>query len=475
MNGFRTFLLWLALATLHTWFFYEQTLGFNAMLFSVILVMTVTWYHGLVREKMWWFAAGGHLVSSIAVAWHGSSESAIVYYFSSFLLAGSVFAVRSSLPVALLNGMAGSFGAAFVARLPVFFNFLTKKGIGRSLIAVLSKRSAYLYATPAGVTLIFYLFYSAANPDFSLNISLPEWDIDLGFLMYFLLGVVILCPLFFTWGFKMYVELDSSKPDILTRIRGKRKFSEKLGLLHENKQGVIMFTMLNLLILAFLGFNVLQMLIPSFIKSTLNHSEQVHQGFETLIISIVAAILLIMYYFRANQNFYQRKTRLVQLAATWILLNGLLALFTCYKNVLYVASFGLTYKRIWVFIGITLTMIGLYLTLSKINNLKTNWYLMRQNSWVLYFMFCSYVLVDWDRLITWYNPNYAQFLDLEYIAGLGETKLPYLLELVENKDPRVLSYENKIVAMKSRIQFSKDSWQSQTLDNQWLKREMAEY
>jgi len=473
MIRFRTCLLWFALTILHTWFFFEESLGFNALLFSVIVVTVLTWYHGLQKEKMWWYAACGHIVSSVAVAWHGTSESELVYYISGFLLAGSVFAVRSSLPVALLNGILGSFGVGFFAWLPDFFKTFKNRGAGSSAISLFTQRRAYLYAAPAGVTLIFYWFYSAANPDFFLNIDFPELNINFYLLSYFLLGGVLLCPLLFTWGLKNVVEWDSGKPDTLKRLRGKSRTFGKLGLKSENSQGVIMFSMLNILIIIFLGFNVLQIFIPALVGERQNHSEQVHQGFETLIISIVIAILLIMYYFRANQNFYSHKARLVRLATAWIVLNGLLALFTCYKNMLYVNHFGLTYKRIWVFIGIALTITGLLLTLSKIKDLKTNWYLVRQNSWVLYFMFCSYVLVDWDRLITWYNPNYAELLDVEYIFGLGNSKIPYLRELVRNKDPRIMDYEDRIVFAKLGISSRKNTWQSQTVDSQWLDREIA--
>jgi len=473
MIRFRTYLLWLGLIALHTWLFFKHSLGLNALLFSSVLVMLITWHHGLQKEKTWWMAVVGHLFISVAVFWHGSDAAIVGYQFSSLLLAGFVFSVRSSLPIALLNGIGGSSLLAFVAWFPVVAEDIKTGSASMSFMKHLAFRKAYFYVAPITVTLIFYFLYSIANPDFFLEFSFPEWEIDTYLIMYVIFGSVMMCPFFFPWGFKTLEVWDSNKPDVLKRIRIKKRSNTKLGLVGENRQAVTMFGMLNILITLFLTFNMLQIFIPSLNQSQANHSEQVHKGFETLIVSIIAAILLIMYYFRENQNFYERKVRLVQLATIWIVLNGTLAFFTCYKNLLYVDAYGLTYKRIWVFLGIVLTVIGLFFTLSKIKDLKTNWYLVRQNIWVLYFAMSFYVLVDWDRLITWYNPNFAQELDLTYILELGDTKLPYLKELVDNKDPRVKDYEDRIAVLVHARNLVPNNWRSRTIDGLWLEEQVS--
>lgn len=472
MAGFRTYLLWFALIILHTWLFYDQSLGLNTLIFSIIMIILVTWHHKLQRKKMWWFAVGVHLLASVAVFWHGTFIPIALYHFSAFALAGFVFAIQSSLPIAFINGIGGSLAFGFFSWVSAFFKNLKEKDLVHKLLSHLNLRKAYLYVAPATVTLIFYFFYSIANPDFLLEFNFPDWEINFGLIVYIIFGAVILCPLIFPWGFRNLAEWDLKKPDLLKRIRVKNVGVSKLGIAYENHQGVVMFSMLNILITLFLCFNILQIFIPSLVQRQNNHSEQVHQGFETLIVSIIIAILLIMHYFRANQNFYTNKTRLVQLATIWVVLNVFLALFTCYKNVLYVDAFGLTYKRIWVFIGIMLTVIGLYLTLLKITRLKTNWYLIRQNTWILCFALTFYGLVDWDRFITWYNPNYAQKLDMEYIEDLGNTKLPYLKEIIENNDPRIQDYKNKLEVMIRNANVQEVSWQSQTVDNRWLRSKL---
>lgn len=470
MMKIRTYLLWIILSALHTYLFYELGTGVNALLFSALTIGVVTLYHGLANQKLWWLAASGHLISALSVALHSYPWSTAIYNLSFYTLAGYVVYVRSSLPIAIINSLYRSFFYSFI--LTVYSGFVDLIDlIFKSNSSFLAFRKTSLYIAPITVTAVFYFLYGAVNPDFFLTINFPEWEFDGGIIVYTFFGLIIICPLFFPGKPGPFVAWDASKPDLLERqhekVRGK-KFTI-LGLSYENKQGVIMFIMLNTLIAAFLVFNILQTFFPSLNHHPIGHSDQVHQGFEVLMLSIGAAIVLIMYYFRENQNFYNKKGRLVKFATIWIILNGLLILFTCYKNILYVDAFGLTYKRICVFIGMILTAIGLYLTLIKIYRVKTNWYLLRQNAWVLYFVFTSFGLVDWDRLITWYNPNYAQFLDVNYILTLGNTQVPYMSELLDAKDPRILPYQAAIESKRVSMQMPA-SWQAETADAKWMLR-----
>lgn len=471
MIKIRTCLLWFAMTAAHTYLFYENETGVNALVFSLLMVAVVTWYHGLLKEKFWLLAATGHLIIAIGTALHARWSDVFVYNISFVILAGFVFAARSSLWVALVNGIIGSFLFSFLQAIMSGLKF-AQEMLLKPHHSLFSFKKMPLYVAPVSVTVIFYMLYGASNPDFLLEVSFPEWEFNFGLIAYMGFGAIIICPLFFSYGIDKLTEWDVKQPDVLSRIRVKRQSGTPLGLFYENKQAVIMFIMLNALIILFLAFNVVQIFVPKLNHSAADFSQQVHQGFETLVISLVVAILLIMYYFRANQNFYGRKEKLVKLASLWIALNGILILFTCYKNILYIDSFGLTYKRIWVFIGMLLTGIGLYLTLLKIYRLKTNWYLLRQNTWVLYFVIGSYGLVDWDRLITWYNPNYANNLDMEYVMSLDNSQLPYLYELLAANDPRVMPYEKHIMSKIRSVKIS-TKWQERSWDDMWLQKELA--
>jgi hypothetical protein len=471
MIKIRTCLLWFAMTAAHTYLFYRNSTGVNALVFSLLIVAVVTWYHGLLKEKFWLLAATGHLIIAVGAALHARWSDIAAYNISFVVLAGFVFSARSSLWVAFVNGLIGSFLFSFLQAIMNGLKF-AQEILLTPHHALFSLKKMPLYVAPVSVTLIFYMLYGAANPDFFLDVTFPAWELDFELIAYIGFGAIIICPLVFSYGIDRLTEWDVKQPDRLYRIRVKRQMGTPLGLFYENKQAVIMFVMLNALIILFLAFNIIQIFVPTLNHSAADFSQQVHQGFETLVISLIVAILLIMYYFRANQNFYGRKERLVKLASLWIALNGILILFTCYKNILYIDSFGLTYKRIWVFIGMLLTGIGLYLTLLKIYRLKTNWYLLRQNAWVLYCVIAFYGTANWDRLITWYNPNYASNLDMGYIMSLGNSQLPYLNELLLANDPRVIPYEKDIKYKISAVKIS-SKWQEMTWDDIWLQKELA--
>lgn len=468
MIKFRTYLLWFALSAIHVLLFFNAETGFNALIFSALAVLVVTFFHRLQHEKMWWMAASCHLVAAVGAAWHHSQPVIDIYNFSFLVLGGYVLSAKSSLPVAFINGLMRTFLYTFVVTVFGAFRAAVNFGVQTNLGYRSLKRTS-LYIAPISVTVIFYLFYGISNPDFFIDIEFPELNFDPELLIYAIFSLVLVCPLFFKETSKKLVELDMSKPDDLVRTKEKKSGIAIFGLSYENRQGVVMFAMLNTLIAVFLGFSIIQIFIPDLVSKPMGHSQQVHQGFEVLVVSIIMAILLIMFYFRGNQNFYHKKTKLVQLATLWIILNGILILFTCYKNSMYVDSFGLTYKRIWVFIGMILTAGGLYLTWKKIRQYKTNWYLIRQNAWVLYFVLASYTLVDWDRLITWYNPNYSEALDMHYILELGDSKLPYLHEMLKAGDVRVLPHQAEI-EYQIRAMKLPSSWKEQTIDALWLQK-----
>lgn len=473
MRSLSAYLLWASLAILHTWLFFQEEMGVNALIFSVLMIAGVTWQHNLAQEKVWRMAAVGHLLAAVGVFWHGISVAIPIYHLSAFLLPGFVYFLRSRFPVAFINGVVGTFGGGFLRWLFSVLSSSVAEGSEQKGFSHKVTRTASLYLAPVLITVLFYFLYSTANPDFQVHVSFPDWAISWYLILYTILGFMMLCPLFFSWGVKKMTKLDLGIESNVIRTRSKDKNFSKSGFLTENRQGVILFGMLNCLIFAFLAFNVLQIFIPSLSSVSRNHSEQVHQGFETLVVSIAGAIVLIMYYFRGNQNFFSGKNRLVRFAVIWIILNGLLVAFTTYKNMVYVDAYGFTYNRIFVFGAMILTGVGLYFTFNKIHQLKSNWLLFSQNCWSIFWVLTMSTLVDWDRLISWYNINCAKQLDVAYFTEVGTNKLPYLKALREQNDPRIVGHEEEIDKMLNYTLQVDKSWKSTTLDKQWLLRELS--
>ena len=177
MSKIRTYLLWIALAALHTYLFYEKGTGVNGILFSGLTVGIVTVYHRLSNKKLWWMAASGHLISALAVALHSYDLSKVTYHLSFYVLAGYVVSARSSLPVAFINSLYRSLFYSFVITVYGAFVDLIDV-IFTSNKSHLAFRKTTLYIVPISVTAVFYLLYGAANSDFFLSINFPEWQFD---------------------------------------------------------------------------------------------------------------------------------------------------------------------------------------------------------------------------------------------------------------------------------------------------------
>jgi hypothetical protein len=169
----------------------------------------------------------------------------------------------------------------------------------------------------------------------------------------------------------------------------------------------------------------------------------VHQGIFSLILSIVIAIAIILWYFRGSQNFAQQKT-LKTLAYLWIAQNLIMLLSAAYKNHLYINEFSLTYKRIGVYAFLLCTIAGLILTFIKIINKRSNFYLIKANSLVWYVILVMAVPIGWDKMIAEFNIYQAESKGKEphvnYLSSLSYQALPVLLKYEFEKHPEMFNY-----------------------------------
>ncbi len=462
----------LAIAT-HTWLFYAQSFGFNSLVFAILAVLLSFFEQPtLIRQPHWRIASMAYIMAGLATAWHASDWAISSYFVAFWVLVGMKFDARSNVLVGLLNGILASNIFGFVGKINLFI-----RDISTALAKYLSflpRTKAATFLLPALITIVFYFLYSFANPDFRIQLSWPELYLNYALIFSIAWAAILLAPLFFESGLKTITQSEIEISSDLKRSKtNKSKLRiPTLGLLNENKQAVLMFAMLNILICLFLIFNCWQLFQPS----TKGFSQQVHESFYTLIISIILAIVLILYFFRGNQNFYHANHTLIKLAHLWIILNAVLALFTLYKNTIYVEAFGLTYKRIGVYIGLILTIIGLFITFIKVVRVKTNWYLIRQNAWIVYCFFIGYGLIDWDRVIVSFNLHHAKYTDYEYIYSLGPTAIPQLLASNEKiKTLKEFSGCSEHIYREYRnLMFSmaKSDWRSQTIDYLWLQKSL---
>jgi hypothetical protein len=106
---------------------------------------------------------------------------------------------------------------------------------------------------------------------------------------------------------------------------------------------------------------------------------------------------------------------------------------TALRNGMYIHEYGLTYKRIGVYVYLTLTLIGLSSIVIKIFKQKTNNYLFRTNGWLFYTVLIFACFFDWDGIITNFNINSIKKVEKDYLVCLSYATLPKLFLLQENE------------------------------------------
>jgi hypothetical protein len=154
----------------------------------------------------------------------------------------------------------------------------------------------------------------------------------------------------------------------------------------------------------------------------------VHEGTYLLILSIIISIILVLYYFRGNLNFYRKNKLLKYLSYIWLIQNAILAISVAIRNFWYINYFALAYKRIGVIIFLALTIYGLYTVVVKVWKRKSAFYLFKVNSFALLIVLVVSSVFNWDVIIARYNFKNSDksFLHLDYMATLSDRALPYL-------------------------------------------------
>jgi len=195
-------------------------------------------------------------------------------------------------------------------------------------------------------------------------------------------------------------------------------------------------------------------------------SNQVHSGINALIASIVMAIIIILYFFRGNLNFYKDNKKLKIVAYIWIVLNMILVVNIVIKDYQYIYYFGFTYKRIGVLMYLLLTIIGLLTTVIKVKSIKNFWYLFRINTVTVFIILIVSCTINWDSYITIYNLNYAQSMDFNYLINLSDNNTFILKNYIDKNNlstKRELAVERKF---KNYVIKLKDkNWQEIQFDN----------
>ena len=450
-------------AILFSTLFHKQGIGLNLSVFSILTVIILMLYNKTAFKRKSTIAFTIlYFITASSIFFYNNTLSIIANTIAFITLVGQVSEQNTSIYVNWLNGLY-SFIAGLFHR-----NFNTNE---KEQKIEQKKEIDYLQLTkiigiPLAALIIFISLYKNGNPMFNDLIN----GIDFSFINFQWI-LVALCGYYLLSNISNPVIVDpATSKDIQTGNSLPLKASlENDNLKKEHQLGFVLITTLNTLIFIFLLTDITYLLTSEDLRASV-FSNQVHSGINALIASIIFAIIIILYFFRGDLNFYKKNKKLKLVAYTWIVLNAFLVINIIIKDAQYIYYFGLTYKRIGVLVYLTLTVIGLVTTFIKVKNLKNFWYLFRVNTITAFTVLIVSCAINWDSYITIYNLNYSKSMDFNYLIELSNNNTFILKNYLDNHNlepEKALAIKQKFNSYVSEL--NNKSWQELQFDNFKIK------
>ncbi|MBK7213291.1 MAG: DUF4173 domain-containing protein [Bacteroidales bacterium] len=437
--------------------FYNQEPGINALLF-VLIILGLLKISGrdLNSTKQQLFSMFGLLVAGTAVALYNSDLSILVYFGSLVVFIG--FSTQPALKQ-ILNSVLISAANFFKAPFALIVELSDLMKIRKQLPTIW--KAVRIALIPLGLLFVFTTIFRYANPIFNdlfLNLDKLfdrfmiwiEQFLSIGHLVFLCFAAAVITGILYRGKFHRLLHKESLHPDLIGR-RAKRKrfsFEDKIrmtALKDEYRIGFLLLASLNFLLLIVNITEILWLRKEYSLSSAAAMSRNLHDGTNLLIMSIVLSIVVMMVLFRGNLNFYSKNKWLIMGAMAWIVQNILLGINVAMRNWFYISQYGLTYKRIGIYFFLAVVVTGLVLLYLKIREKRSAWYLLRTNSWSLYFFLILLGLINWDFLIIRYNlrPS-APEVNVQYLMDMRGRNLKQLMEVQPLLEKRNSNYSDSI-------------------------------
>jgi len=439
--------------------FWDEFLGLNLLLYSLFILAITFTDKNIPNHKGKIYTALPHLAIAIYIAYDNSVLAIVTWFITLAIYLGTAhFVMLKSATTALFWGLLQTISGPYG-----IVTKLNATKIGKINFKPVIKPIKYI-VLPLLMVVIFCSLYSMANPIFAkyndlITDSIADFfnrifsflfiDISLPKCLTILLGCFLTAGMVVGIKSNLLDNVELKESDLLIRKRRDRKnptlfqdfrallsgnqAKKKLALKTENIIGIISFVALNFLLLLLNGIDVFTLWLTNAADSSKNFSAELHDGTNTLIFSIVIAMLIIVYFFSGNLNFYKNNKWIKLLAYIWIAQNAFLVISVFHRDYDYIFYHGLTYKRIGVAIFATLSLIGLITVYLKVAQQKTVFYLYRVNSKIWYILLVALSFINWDSVIVHYNLAKADKIgvDVNHLMSLSDKTLPLL---VKNRD-----------------------------------------
>jgi hypothetical protein len=445
-------LLVIAGAVLFNFVFWHQKMAINVLFFDAFILSSVFYLYPVAFTKaaMKWLLAS-HIITVAAVIIHNTILSKLAFSITLLLVVVFTQYMHRSVLYA-----AGSAFMNYVFVIPSFFTNIQQFKQHQFRLTNLHKILRFLII-PILLLFLFFGLYNFSNSIFSAivgDIAVVVQQFLARFFDWFswqrfgflLLGLFITGGLLLKSKILYFSENDINKSTHLLRKKNNLakwkqtgwfqllslimgKFANGImSLRNENTTGIISLVLLNILLLCINCIDIVYVWFGFQYKNDMNLSQYVHEGTGMLIFSIVLAMILVLFFFRGNLNFYKKNRWLRFGAYAWLVQNMVLVVSVLMRDYYYITHMGLAYKRIGVLFFLLLVLIGLITVFIKIQQVKTAYYLLRINAWFAIGILVVSACVHWDEAIANYNLARKNVipLDMKFLLSLSDKILPVL-------------------------------------------------
>jgi hypothetical protein len=430
--------------------FWNQEIGLNLALYTLLIVAGML--AGLPRHAPQWRSVGfwglllGTLLSAGLVVVYGSGAARLASVVSLVLLLGfrnqpELRQVAYAFLTALGSASRAVPGLLAFLRLPSGSTggWARTHFYGRLLLL------------PLLILGLFHVLFSLGNSQYAELSSavfnkIGEWlarlfiDISVPHLLFFLLGLLLTAGAVVSVPFHFFLDQESRFGEFVRRQRDRvasfavrrpdfrpRRF-RTLDLRKEYLVALAVFGLVNVLLLVVNAIDIHWIWFGFTPAPGFDLTQFVHEGTYVLILSILVAMGIVLWFFRRNLNFYGKGLPALRWGATvWVVQNVVLVISVGLRNYYYILYTGLAYKRIGVYGFLLLTLFGLGTVLLKIWQRRSAFSLVRLNAWAVYAMLLLLAAGNWEVWMTRYNlqPRFRT-LDLGFLLDMPERMLPEL-------------------------------------------------
>lgn len=442
--------------------FHQSGIGLNLAIFDIfILLFWISTEPRRFKEPMLILTSAATLATAICMAWYGTPDTVIwsvvcLAWLSQQMLypANSILFAETK---AFLNIFLGPIHTLSTALKAESENSSRQRVIRLLLVVMLPLCFAFLFAS----------MYQNFNPYFEETFNNLLSLLDLSILLTLFLGA---------WAslyiFKNHIP---EKLNFIDQMLGNRFREEETAEIYphaalEKQVGLALFGTLNLVLLIFLASDIafVNRLSLGFGE---DYSRYVHEGMGILIFSILIATSFILYFFRGREfSSIPNSDWLKRLALIWVALNICILITTGFKNGFYVLSYGLTLKRIGVFVYLSLALAGLVFAFVKVFLGRTNAFLFRKLYWSFFLILTVNMCFDWSSITARFNlhENIKDHrpLDWGYLLTLDARTLPILMEKKKQlnlPEDEMNQLEQRLENKQAQLEGYKPAWREISL------------